>query len=589
MAEVPETARIRRRVRTGCWACRRRRRKCDEGKPVCENCKTKNLPCQYGPKYTFVEPKQPLDEAENIIPSHTLGKFRFVVEPQAPNANDLVGNTADVSPYDIRECGTTNEEDLSQVNAPITLEVRSGSDLPTFDGQKCTPDVTSEVFSAHSRTRTNSCPTEAGGDRGDGQDDLQQGAAKQWVVTRPEFWPHVTSTVTLTHLGGELDTDLHSDVSIIEQEQYELELFRHYRYQIAPVLDLGVGTLYYGVQVLLKTKISSEIHNAVLALARSHRANRNPTSCHFHEPISGSNSTRIENDAAPNFEEDNLTVKILMLWRNTLTYPPQSWFQIVCDTDFGGRDNFMLIEHQLLLFRLVLAARLLAPSVLGSSGTHPWCHQGLLQLHVNAGLDLPRAKLQHSLTLLEQSLDFIAGSSKNSALMDMPPVPAWQACWRKVQMWFATRNEEMEEIFGPPYSSPLQIQTDDNSGFPVIVFGSACATVANVVHHLTAMLLLQNKPRLAKASADHIPFISLTWQIQRIVGIIATASESELGDPIVISALIHAARKLSHSKQLSVVADVLEKAATASGMQLGGEIQKLKQCFGYSRSNTIIN
>lgn len=35
-----------RRVRTGCITCRRRRIKCDEGRPICDRCRTANFHCE---------------------------------------------------------------------------------------------------------------------------------------------------------------------------------------------------------------------------------------------------------------------------------------------------------------------------------------------------------------------------------------------------------------------------------------------------------------------------------------------------------------------------------------------------------------
>ncbi|PYH47170.1 Zn(II)2Cys6 transcription factor [Aspergillus saccharolyticus JOP 1030-1] len=48
---MPSTKRLRTepivRVRTGCWACRRRKKKCDEAKPVCGGCVRNRLTCQW--------------------------------------------------------------------------------------------------------------------------------------------------------------------------------------------------------------------------------------------------------------------------------------------------------------------------------------------------------------------------------------------------------------------------------------------------------------------------------------------------------------------------------------------------------------
>ncbi|CDR44424.1 CYFA0S14e02586g1_1 [Cyberlindnera fabianii] len=42
------------RVRTGCWTCKKRRRKCDEGKPECNNCVKSGRTCEgYGLKLSF--------------------------------------------------------------------------------------------------------------------------------------------------------------------------------------------------------------------------------------------------------------------------------------------------------------------------------------------------------------------------------------------------------------------------------------------------------------------------------------------------------------------------------------------------------
>ncbi|RAL00322.1 Zn(II)2Cys6 transcription factor [Aspergillus ibericus CBS 121593] len=43
------------RTRTGCWACRVRRVKCDETHPVCRRCARNNRPCRYGLRLTWLE------------------------------------------------------------------------------------------------------------------------------------------------------------------------------------------------------------------------------------------------------------------------------------------------------------------------------------------------------------------------------------------------------------------------------------------------------------------------------------------------------------------------------------------------------
>ena len=45
----------RTRTRTGCFTCRKRRLKCDEGRPTCQHCTRSKLSCTYGLKLTWEE------------------------------------------------------------------------------------------------------------------------------------------------------------------------------------------------------------------------------------------------------------------------------------------------------------------------------------------------------------------------------------------------------------------------------------------------------------------------------------------------------------------------------------------------------
>jgi Fungal specific transcription factor domain/Fungal Zn(2)-Cys(6) binuclear cluster domain len=55
------------RVRTGCWTCRRRGYKCDEGKPACNNCIKRKVPCEgYAIRLKWTEDKLVKKFAESV-------------------------------------------------------------------------------------------------------------------------------------------------------------------------------------------------------------------------------------------------------------------------------------------------------------------------------------------------------------------------------------------------------------------------------------------------------------------------------------------------------------------------------------------
>lgn len=41
------------RSRTGCWTCRTRKVKCDEGRPICGQCSRLGHTCDYNPRLSF--------------------------------------------------------------------------------------------------------------------------------------------------------------------------------------------------------------------------------------------------------------------------------------------------------------------------------------------------------------------------------------------------------------------------------------------------------------------------------------------------------------------------------------------------------
>ncbi|KAK3292311.1 fungal transcriptional regulatory-like protein [Chaetomium fimeti] len=56
-SQPPKKATVRKRTKTGCLTCRRRRIKCDEGKPTCNNCVKSKRDCEgYSQRLTFKEP-----------------------------------------------------------------------------------------------------------------------------------------------------------------------------------------------------------------------------------------------------------------------------------------------------------------------------------------------------------------------------------------------------------------------------------------------------------------------------------------------------------------------------------------------------
>ena len=146
------------------------------------------------------------------------------------------------------------------------------------------------------------------------------------------------------------------------------------------------------------------------------------------------------------------------------------------------------------------------------------------------------------------------------------------------------RHEELQQVFEVEEFNSLLAPEIHKAPFPIILFSNVCALLANFIHHLAALILLNCKPRAIKALAETGSSTSPVWHAQRLIGMIAAFDESDILDPIVIAGVIYAAKRLSHPSQIAVVVEILNKAMQITGMQLQEEVEKLKAAYTISAS-----
>ncbi|KAI2786869.1 hypothetical protein POX_g09265 [Penicillium oxalicum] len=129
----PRTQRIV-RVRTGCWSCRRRKKKCDETRPICAGCRRNDLQCEW-----------PLNACERRVssPAHgALGPFSTDRRTSyAGSIEDLNGMQLPVSPMSARHSSASSSAGLStiveeqlaqtQVQAQAQAQVQTQVSAPT--------------------------------------------------------------------------------------------------------------------------------------------------------------------------------------------------------------------------------------------------------------------------------------------------------------------------------------------------------------------------------------------------------------------------------------------------------------------------
>jgi hypothetical protein len=516
------TTTVQRRVRTGCLTCRKRRRKCDEAKPTCRNCEEKNLLCRYGLNITFVNSRS--DELTLTPKQQTQDTAGRSLEAPLPHASEPWSLSGDPA-------------------------VGSWSALAAVQTPSLPQAALTEAFG-----RFESLPTSP---------------ALQGYVTG-------NTPVTNSHQVSN-QSDASPELQPSEGESLELVLLTSYRYEIAPRLDLGVGEPYFGVRALNRSQSDLALYHSILSLAS---CQRRPPGSNYPQHIdldAGDHAAKAAAAASMADREDRLTISILLTLREFYKTPPRLWAERM-EATFGNTSIALNEPNDAqwqLMARLAVAAQLMA-SPTSQAVDLSFVFQAANPMLSSQGLTHKQQLRQAISNLARALLIPKTDADARQTVSRLPLISTWQSCWAENQLWYSARREEMQQILEVE-EFDSRLSTDVTvSPFPTILFSNVCALVANVAHHLTALLLLHIKPRAIKALAEIGSSTSPVWHAQRLIGIVATFVEPDIFDPLVIAGLLYAARKLSHPSQIQAVVDILKKAKGVTGMELQEEIEKLE-------------
>ncbi|OJZ84308.1 hypothetical protein ASPFODRAFT_139032 [Aspergillus luchuensis CBS 106.47] len=113
------------RVRTGCWACRRRKKKCDEAKPICGGCVRNKLTCQW----PTIIPGQPKANNISFMPEEDGHQDRQPNEDEPPRQMSVNRETS--SSIESRSTSPSSpEEILRESNSPEDTSRESPASSP---------------------------------------------------------------------------------------------------------------------------------------------------------------------------------------------------------------------------------------------------------------------------------------------------------------------------------------------------------------------------------------------------------------------------------------------------------------------------
>jgi hypothetical protein len=159
----------------------------------------------------------------------------------------------------------------------------------------------------------------------------------------------------------------------------------------------------------------------------------------------------------------------------------------------------------------------------------------------------------------------------------------WTFLWTDCQKWYNERPVDVQQIVDIRGGEADQIDPDHKSSFPILIYTTPMALVANAVYHVTSLLLLTHKPRLLKSLPGPRCYTSHIWHAQSIAGIAASNDSPEQWDPILVASLLTIARDMTHESQQAVLLERLVRITATMGIKLDRETEALQESWNMAR------
>lgn len=405
---------------------------------------------------------------------------------------------------------------------------------------------------------------------------------------------------------------------------HETDLLRHFRYHVGPWIDVGDPDCALGVQVLLLSRSNRPLQAAILALSAGQRSLL--SSPLHNEDIDSSIRFRKEAEESLPLQPESVRIagQALLILQSLLPYGIDQWRAQIEPLD--GFVSPTALTEELgealfwLYFRLGMSQRHGSPS--GNRMTDPSTFSDLaasiatgkspitpfrsfLQrdgspIHGSQPAIQPQTVhrvYNHALCLLGHSLALIYGnpdvtSPQAASAPELAAFPSlrqshflsqWTFLWTDCQKWYNERPVDAQQIVDVRGGEADQIDPDHASSFPILIYTTPMALVANAVYHITSLLLLAHKPRLLKSLPGPRCLTSHIWHAQSIAGIAANNDSPEQWDPILVAGLLLIAREMTHESQQTVLLERMRRITATTGINLERETETLQSVWRIAR------
>ncbi|KAI8264184.1 hypothetical protein K4K58_012452 [Colletotrichum sp. SAR11_239] len=594
------------RTRTGCLKCRIRRRKCDEGKPRCQRCIDGNFECQYGPRLTFLNKNaltvspSPRTATEATTPKYSRLQF---VSPGAAKQGTKDGS-ASPPPQKPHDTPATNNAPppphppTAQTPTIVTFQANPQPlEPPTPKPHPIEPSISQN----HHPPPPPPPPTQWRA-QSIGHESLSSPVRNLDITgklngTSPNNdAAYETALNVLLSLGSE-GTTTTGLVQSPDQGSASfgigadgIGLLRHFRYQVAPWLDLCDMSQTFGLYVPRLAIESEGVLHALLAVAATTDSRATANDAEYLKTLA--EAAPWNQNSLNNINDGDLAHLTLSTACRFITDIPNGWHElpIVINDNFWAVALAEASQKTIAILSVLIRLELAAALVTGSPISVPeQLNYNPMSQQWNTSSAVAETIFQYTiepLLLCAKVVNFCSGSFPPQTTTPNPngatpltPVHRWTMLSDALGLWYTNRAQEFRPM--------VEIDGGDDTLFPIILFTNGAAVFANQLYHTAMLLLLQNKPRTLQAAAgtkksggSSSSATSPLWHAQRVCGIALNNDRRDSWDLCLVASLYLAAQRMTYEPQQRAILECFERVKALAGWNVDGFAARVREDWG---------
>ncbi|KAI3552838.1 hypothetical protein CABS01_06404 [Colletotrichum abscissum] len=369
-----------------------------------------------------------------------------------------------------------------------------------------------------------------------------------------------------------------------------LQLLRHFRYQLAPWLDLCDMGQTFGLYVSrLAIESESVLHSLLAVAATAQQADLRIVSGDAGH-LKSLAETKAFQLSGPVINDSDLAHLTLSKACQFISDIPSSWNSLSSSIDHNFW-NVALAEATpktvsilSVLVRLELAAALVtgAPISIPEHLSYKPIPQ---QWNSSTIAETIFQYTIEPLLLCAKVINFCSGSFPPQTPADLDlgggvpltPVHRWTILSDALGSWYTNRAQEFRPM--------VEMDGGDETLFPVVLFTNGAAVFANQLYHTAMLLLLQNKPRTLQAATaagkkSSSSSMSPLWHAQRVCGIALNNDRRDSWDLCLVASLYLAAQRMTYEPQQKAILGCFDRIKSMTGWNVDGFSTKVREDWG---------